>query len=173
MGRKAGGADVFGYKTNENGEYVPVPEQAKIVQLIYQLTLKDYTLRQVRAELNRRGIRTARDRDSWSIAVLGGILRNDIYLGVYRFLKSKHGKDVDGSRYKVNRDDQSVVGLRQKPNHPPLIEPRMFDMAQQKVQPTAKKTAFASTWPPAYSAALSARRTSMPSIRAAAVSILL
>jgi len=70
------------YKTNDNGEYIPVPEQAMVVQVIYQLTLKDYTLRQVSAELKRRGIRTARDRDCWSIAVLGGILRNDIYLGV-------------------------------------------------------------------------------------------
>ena len=82
LGRKAGGADVFGYETNDNGEYIPVPEQAKIVQLIYQLTLKDYTLRQIGAELKRRGIRTARARYSWSIAVLGGILSNDIYLGV-------------------------------------------------------------------------------------------
>jgi DNA invertase Pin-like site-specific DNA recombinase len=133
MGRKAGGADIYGYRTNENGEYVPVPEQAKVVQLIYQLTLKDYTLRQVRAELKRRGIRTARDRESWSIAVLGDMLRNDIYLGVYRFHKSKHGKDVDGSRYTIRRNDQIVTGSREKPNHPPIIEPWVFDVVQQKI----------------------------------------
>src|ERR1051326_7373051 len=140
MGRKAGGADVFGYKTNDDGEYVPVPEQAKIVQLIYQLTIKDYTFRQIRSELKRRGIRTARDRDNWSIAVLGEILRNDIYLGVYRFQKSKHGKDVDGSRYRLSRQDQIVVGSREKPNHPPLIEPWVYDIVQQKIQANRKKS---------------------------------
>jgi site-specific DNA recombinase len=142
MGRKAGGADVFGYKTNENGEYAPDPEQAKIIQLIYELTMKDYTLRQVSAELKRRGVRTTRDRDSWSIAVLSEMLRNDIYLGVYRFQKSKHGKDVDGSRYRLSRQDQIVAGSREKPNHPPLIEPCVFDAVQQKIQANRKKNSL-------------------------------
>jgi hypothetical protein len=34
LGRKAGGGDVFGYRTTDEGEYVPVPEEAKVVQLI-------------------------------------------------------------------------------------------------------------------------------------------
>jgi len=38
------------------------------------------------------------------------MLRNDIYLGVYRFHKSKHGKDVDGSRYVVRRKEQVIAG---------------------------------------------------------------
>jgi len=81
LGRKAGGPDVFGYQTNDRGEYVPEPEQAKVVHLIYELAMKDFTLRQIRSELKRRGIETKRGRDCWSIAVLGQILRNDIYLG--------------------------------------------------------------------------------------------
>src|SRR5215813_7248353 len=56
LGRKAGGGDVFGYRTSENGEYLPEPNEAKIVQLIFQLTLKDFTFRQIRLELKRRGI---------------------------------------------------------------------------------------------------------------------
>jgi len=52
-----------------------------------------YTLRQVSAELKRRGIRTPRDRDTWSICIFGMLLRNDFYLGVYRFHKSKHGME--------------------------------------------------------------------------------
>jgi hypothetical protein len=43
MGRKAGGADIFGYKTNENGEYALQPEQAKVVQLIFELVAKDHS----------------------------------------------------------------------------------------------------------------------------------
>src|SRR5215510_12106906 len=36
MGRKAGGADIYGYSTNENGEYAPEPAKAKVVQLIFE-----------------------------------------------------------------------------------------------------------------------------------------
>src|SRR5262252_4937362 len=47
LGRKASGADVFGYRTNEQGEYIPEPEEAKLVHLVYELYLKDFTLRQI------------------------------------------------------------------------------------------------------------------------------
>src|SRR5262249_22162144 len=140
LGRKAGGSDVFGYRTNDRGEYVPEPEQAKVVHLIYELAMKDFTLRQIRSELKRRGIPTKLGRERWSIAVLAQILRNDIYLGIYRFHKSKHGKDVDGSRMKINRQDQIVAGSREKPNHPPLIEPWMFDAVQEKIETNRRRT---------------------------------
>src|SRR5215510_3634854 len=92
LGRKAGEQDVYGYRTNEKGEYIPVPEEAKVVQLIYELCIKDFTFRQINCELRRRGIRTKLGRDNWSIAVIGDMLRNDVYLGIYRFHKSRHGK---------------------------------------------------------------------------------
>jgi site-specific DNA recombinase len=133
MGRKAGGADIFGYQTNDDGEYLPQPEQAKVVHLIFELVTKDFTLRQVSAELKRRGIKTKWGRDTWSVAVLTALLNNDIYLGVYRFQKSKHGKDVDGSRYTIHRKDQIVAGSREKPNHPPLVDQWLFDAARQKL----------------------------------------
>jgi hypothetical protein len=84
-------------------------------------------------------LRTKRGRERWSIAVLGDLLRNDIYLGVYRFHKSKHGKDVDGSRYVIRRQDNIVVGSREKPNHAPLIDPKTFDLVQQKIAANRKK----------------------------------
>src|SRR5215831_10373871 len=128
LGRKAGGSDVYGYRTTDKGEYVPIPEEAKVVQLVYELCIKDFTFRQIRSELRRRGIRTKLGRDNWSIAVIGDMLRNDIYLGIYRFHKSKHGKDVDGARYVIRRQDQIVVGSRQKPNHPPIIDTATFEL---------------------------------------------
>jgi len=102
--------------------------------------MKDFTFRQTRFELKKRGIRTKTGRDTWSIAVLGDILRNDVYLGIYRFHKSKHGKDVDGARYMIRRQDQIVVGSREKPNHPPLVNPATFDLVQQKFAANRKKT---------------------------------
>jgi DNA invertase Pin-like site-specific DNA recombinase len=142
MGRKAGGQDIYGYKTNDLGEYTPDPEEAKVVQLIFSLVIKDYTLRQINAELKRRGIRTKRGRDNWSIAVLGGMLKNDIYLGVYRFQKSKHGKDVDGARYIIHRQDNIVAGSREKPNHPRLVDPQTFDLVQEKIAANRRRNSI-------------------------------
>src|SRR5262249_5041736 len=102
--------------------------------------LKDFTLRQISREFKRRGIKTKHGRESWSICVLGAMLRNDTYLGVYRFHKSKHGKDVDGSRMKINRTDHIIAGSREKPNHPRLIEPWLFDAIQEKIAANRKKT---------------------------------
>src|SRR5215831_19682223 len=36
LGRKAGGSDVFGYRTNEHGEYAPQPDEVKVVQLVFK-----------------------------------------------------------------------------------------------------------------------------------------
>ncbi len=139
MGRKSSGADIFGYTTNENGEYAPDPTQSKVVQLIFELAMNGNSLRQIIAELKSRGIQTVRGRANWSICVLGSILRNDIYLGIFRFHKTKQEKDVDGSRFQKHRESHIVVGSREKPNHPPLIDPRTFDIVQQKLQANRKK----------------------------------
>jgi site-specific DNA recombinase len=139
LGRKAGGADVFGYRTNEKGQYAPEPEEAKVVQLVYELYAKDFTLRQMKAELKKRGIRTRRGCE-WSICMLGIMLKNDVYLGVYRFHKSKHGKDVDGSWYMVRREDNIIVGSREKPNHSPIVDAVTFDVVQTKIAANRHKT---------------------------------
>jgi len=93
----------------------------------------------VSRELQRRSIKTKWGRESWSVAVLCDVLQNDIYLGVYRFRKSKHGKDVDGSRYKIAVQDQIVAGSREKPNHPPIVTPDMFELVQKKLQTNRRK----------------------------------
>lgn len=139
LGRKAGGADVFGYRTNDQGQYAPAPDEATVVQLVFELYMKDFTLRQIRAELAKRGIRTRRGCE-WSICMIGQMLRNDIYLGVYRFHKSKHGKDVDGSRYNVRREDHIVVGSREKPNHPPIVDAATFELVQTKIAANRHRT---------------------------------
>ena len=140
MGRKAVSQDIFGYHTNEKGEYFPEPEEAKVVRLVYELYVKDFTLRQIKRELRRRGIPTKRGRADWSIAVIGSMLCNDVYVGVYRFHKSKHGKDVDGTRMTMRRSDQIVVGSREKPNHPPIIDAATFDLVQRKIAANRHKT---------------------------------
>jgi len=89
LGRKVAGSDVLGYRTNEKGEYILNPDEAKIVQLIYDLYAKDFSLRQIQIELKRRHVRTKRGRDEWSVAVLRFILRNKTYLGVFTYQRTR------------------------------------------------------------------------------------
>jgi len=72
--------------------------------------------------------------------MIGQMLHNDVYVGVYRFHKSRHGKEVDGSRYMVRREDNIIVGTREKPNHPPIIDAATFDLIQTKVAANRHKT---------------------------------
>ena len=133
MGRKAGGADVFGYQTNENGEYRPNPKQAKTVKLIFRLAMQGLSLQRISRELQTRSIRTKRGLTGWSRSVLVGILRNDMYIGVYRFQKERKAKDVDGTNFRTKQLKSIVVGSAEEPNHPPVIEKWVFDAVQQKL----------------------------------------
>ena len=46
----------YGYKKDESGELIICPEQAEIVQLIYELYLSGYSLSGIAKELRERGI---------------------------------------------------------------------------------------------------------------------
>ena len=134
MGRKAVGADIFGYQTNEQGEYIPDPEQSKIIKRIFNLAMNDLTVRQIAAELQRQHIQTATGRKRWSLGVIASILKNEHYIGIYRFQKTKQARDGDGTRYRVHCTNQIVAGTREAPNHSPLVEPWVFDVVQAKLK---------------------------------------
>ncbi len=139
MGRKAGGVDIFGYVTNENGEYIPHREQSRIIKLIFNLAMNDLTVREIALELEKRAIPTPTGKKKWGFGVVASILRNDIHVGVYRFQKMKHGKDVDDSSYRMSRTDQIVVGTKETPNHPPIVEAWVFDAVQAKLDARRKE----------------------------------
>ena len=137
-GRKAGGRDVFGYVTDEKGCYQPHPEQARTVKLIFNLAMNGLTAREIAEELEAKAIPTATGNRKWSYGVVSHILRNDIYIGIYRYQKSKRGKDRDRSRYKLAHDEEVVVGSREEPNHPPIVEAWVFEAVQQKLDANKK-----------------------------------
>ena len=140
LGRKAGGQDIYGYRTDDHGAYHIHQEEAEVVRLVYDLALSGRTMRQIQRDLADRGIASPRGR-RWSVSVIGGILHNDIYLGVYRFQKTRHGKDTDGSRYKVHRQsEQIVVGAAERPNHAPIIDHQTFTAVQERVAAKRKQS---------------------------------
>lgn len=100
MGRKAkanqggyaGGKPPIGYKA-VNGELVVVPEEAKIVRLIYEMRYKrGMAMIPIAEELNRLGYRTKKGMEFKHSAIQNVLGNEDTYRGIYRYGKSGTGE---------------------------------------------------------------------------------
>ena len=77
------GRVLYGYRAGENGSLEIVPEEAKVVELIFRLyTREDLGFRLIAQELNERGIKTRRG-GSWNVVSIRDIVRNRSYIGTY------------------------------------------------------------------------------------------
>lgn len=71
----------MGYTKNEDGDLVIVPEEAKIVKLIFRLYLEGYSTGKIAKHLEEQGIKTATGQDKWHSTVIDKMLRNEKYMG--------------------------------------------------------------------------------------------
>lgn len=78
------GRVLYGYRAGENGNLEIMPEEAKVVELIFRLyTREDLGFRLIAQELNERGIKTRRG-GSWNVVSIRDIIRNRSYIGTYQ-----------------------------------------------------------------------------------------
>jgi len=78
-----GGWLPYGYRTNE-GRVVLVPEQAAVVELVFERRAAGDSYRAIVATLNHRGARTAAG-GAWQVSTLRGMVRNRFYTGRVEF----------------------------------------------------------------------------------------
>ena len=71
----------MGYTKNENGDLVIVPEEAKVVRLIFRMYLEGTSMQRIADELQERNIKTATGKDEWHASVIDRMLRNEKYMG--------------------------------------------------------------------------------------------
>ena len=103
------GRTPYGYRT-EARRLVPHPEEALVVQMIFELAVhENLGVRRIAQRLNEHGLRTRRDAP-WSMVSVRGVLRNPVYTGTYRRL------DVLVPR-----------------SHKALISTQLFQEAQQRL----------------------------------------
>lgn len=75
-GEKTGGAVPFGSALAQDGIHLePEPAEQRVIELVQALRARRWTLRQIGAELEKRGIRTRRGRTEWHPQQIAGILK--------------------------------------------------------------------------------------------------
>lgn len=104
------GSPCLGYKIGENRQYEIEPVGAKTVQAIFTMYAEGKSATQIINWLNEQGFKTSRGR-AFNKNSLKTILRNDKYIGVYRF------------------DDVILEDAV-----PPIIDRKLFDKVQAMLQ---------------------------------------
>ena len=72
---------LYGYELGEDGKPRVVPEQAAVVEHIYDSFLAGHSIRMIKRELEGQGVLTAKGGTVWSEAAIRSILKNEKYCG--------------------------------------------------------------------------------------------
>lgn len=105
-----GGTVPLGYTIDKDKNYVINPDTACIVQTIYQMYADGDTLKDICAELNSKGYKSATGKP-FTINALHSVLKNEKYIGVYKCMGYEYPDAV-----------------------PRIIDNTLFDKVQERVQ---------------------------------------
>lgn len=83
-GTKPCGMLPYGYEYDKNKEVVINEAESKVVQLIFELYAKNYSLQEIATHLNNNGYTTRQDKQ-WSKQTIHKMLDNDFYIGVLTY----------------------------------------------------------------------------------------
>lgn len=123
-----GSGNILGYR-RENGTYIPDPDQAETVRLIFQMYSDgEKGLTQIVNELYRLGRLDAGGHVSWDASKVSRVLHNATYKGCICYNKSHSDGYLTQKRVK-NLDESSYIYV--KGDFEPLVSEEMWDRCQQ------------------------------------------
>ena len=123
-----GNGNILGFR-RENGTYVPEPEQAETVRLIFQMySSGEVGLQKIVAELYRLGRLDAGGHVSWDASKVSRVLHNATYKGCICYNKSHSDGYLTQKRIK-NLDESSYIYV--KGDFEPLVSEEMWERCQQ------------------------------------------
>lgn len=123
-----GNGNILGFR-RENGTYVPEPEQAETVRLIFQMySSGEVGLQKIVAELYRLGRLDAGGHVSWDASKESRVLHNATYKGCICYNKSHSDGYLTQKRIK-NLDESSYIYV--KGDFEPLVSEEMWERCQQ------------------------------------------
>ena len=133
----------YGYIIDKVQNFVTVPEEAAVINQIFELYNQGWGYRKIANRLTELGIPTPRMSEknrkesageecrreakaAWSIVTIQGILDNDFYIGTLRQGKFTR-KKINGSDLKRDPDEHVVF----ENHHQPIVDYRTFATAQE------------------------------------------
>lgn len=120
----------LGYTKNENGELIIVPEEAKIVRLIFRMYLEGGSLKNIAAELGERNIKTVTGKDVWDTSVIERMLKNEKYMGDALLQKTY---TTDFMTKKRVKNEGIVPQYYVEDNHEAIIPKPVFYLVQEEL----------------------------------------
>lgn len=120
----------LGYEKGEDGLPRIVPEEAKIIKLIYKLFLEGKTPYGISQILQEQGILSPRGKKNWSDTTVLSILTNEKYKGDALLQKCY---TVDFLTKKRKKNGGEVPQYYVKNSHEAIIAPEIFDLVQAEI----------------------------------------
>lgn len=124
-----GGRTAYGYQYDGDGHLVVVPEQAAVVQLVFQMYVQEEkSLEEVAAELERRRIPTHQRKGKWHRGTLRTILRNETYAGTGYYNRLRTIVPYGKKRRPRPREEWIAFAT------PALVDRATWEAAQQRLE---------------------------------------
>lgn len=123
----------YGYTKNEHGDMVIVPEEADVIQYIFNSVVSGMGVYKIAKNLNARHI-PARKGGKWSTTTLLDILVNEKYVGDALFQKTY----TDSNFHRHDNHGEMKTHLVQE-HHEPIISRELFEKAGAILSQRAKE----------------------------------
>lgn len=123
-------SQLLGYRKGENGEPQIVPEEAAVVERIFQMFLAGMTLRDISAELQSENITFPDKEFMFTKRMVQNILRNEKYCGDCILQKTVTVDCITKER-KINQGEAPMYLVEN--NHPPIVSREIFNRTQEEL----------------------------------------
>ena len=123
-------SQLLGYRKGENGEPEIVPEEAAVVERIFQMFLAGMTLRDISAELQAENITFPDKEFMFTKRMVQNILRNEKYCGDCILQKTVTVDCITKER-KINQGEAPMYLVEN--NHPPIVSREIFNRTQEEL----------------------------------------
>ena len=126
---------ILGYRLND-GVLVVVPEEARIVKLIYSLYLKGLGMQAIAAKLNKLGFKSRFNR-RFTYASIRGVLLNEVYTGNIT-LQSTFRENFITKKTIKNQGQKKMWRVEEA--HEPIIDSKTFTKVQKQLAARGKES---------------------------------
>ena len=122
----------LGYTKDEEGNLIIVPEQAEVVKRIYREYLDGSSMDQIKAGLERDGVKNGAGRKKWGTTNIKQILTNEKYVGDAMLQKTVTIDTLNKTRV---ANDGREVQYYIEDHHEAIVSRAVFSRVQEEIKP--------------------------------------